>query len=199
MEQRIYTVGHSNHAMEAFVALLERHAIEVLIDVRSQPYSKYASQFNPKELEAVLVTRGIKYLFLGKELGGRPSEPEYYDAEGHVLYWRLAESSLFLQGISRLEKGIEQYCVALMCSEEDPLECHRHLLVASVLRSKGIAIHHIRGDGSIQTEEDLLNGEVKRGIQGVQLELFQVQEEETEWRSTRSVLRKEQPLTSLEH
>src|SRR5437870_4228181 len=115
-----FTVGHSNHSLHDFLALLASHAIEVLVDTRSHPYSKYVTHFNREELAAALKQAGVKYLYLGRELGGRPDEEEYFDAEGHVLYYRVAKSRLFLEGIERLEAGSRQYRVALMCSEEDP-------------------------------------------------------------------------------
>src|SRR5205823_15009478 len=98
----LFTVGHSNHSLEEFLALLARHAIEVLVDTRSHPYSQYVTHFNREELAPTLKQDGIKYLYLGREMGGRPDEEEYFDAEGHVLYYRLAQSPLFLQGIERV-------------------------------------------------------------------------------------------------
>lgn len=147
----LFTVGHSNHAMESFIDLLKQHDIHVLADTRSSPYSRYVTHFNKEELHRAMTEAGIKYLFLGKELGGRPNGEEFYDEEGRVLYYRLAESPLFLEGIERLEKGIRQYRVALMCSEEDPTVCHRHRLVARVMVERGVQVSHIRGDGAIET------------------------------------------------
>lgn len=193
----VFTIGHSNHSLEKLVGLLKNHGIEVLVDVRSQPYSKYATHFNTRELEPALMDVEIRYLFLGKELGGLPEGAEYYDAQGHVLYSRLAESPLFLQGISRVEKGVRRYRVALMCGEEDPTECHRRLLVARVLMERGIVVHHIRGDGSLQSEETLAKEEADRGRDYVQQDLFQAPED-TAWKSTRSVTRKERQPSSSE-
>ncbi|MGH2544667.1 MAG: DUF488 family protein, partial [Ardenticatenaceae bacterium] len=137
-ERTIFTIGHSNHSLEAFVELLQRQGIEVLVDVRSQPYSRYASHFGSRSLKEVVAASGMRYVFLGNELGGRPGGAYFYDEEGYVLYGRVAASSLFLEGIARLEQGIESYRVAIMCSEEDPVGCHRHLLVGRVLRERGI-------------------------------------------------------------
>src|SRR5829696_9023919 len=120
MPRAILTIGHSNYSLEAFIELLRAHRIEVLVDVRSQPYSKYTPHFESRALKESLPAAGIKYLFMGKELGGRPDGDEFYDSEGFVLYSRLAESPLFLEGISRLESGMEQGLrVAIMCSEEN--------------------------------------------------------------------------------
>src|SRR5947209_11997942 len=91
----LFTVGHSNHSLEAFLELLKKHTIQVLVDTRSYPYSRHVPHFNREELCEALRQRGIKYLFLGGELGGRPTGEEFYDEEGHVLYCRLAESPTF--------------------------------------------------------------------------------------------------------
>lgn len=191
----IYTIGHSNHQFEHLIALLHQHAIEVLVDVRSAPYSRYAVQFNSQALRAALPAAGVKYLYLGRELGGRPDGREFYDADGYVLYGRVARSGRFLEGISRLERGSQQYRVALMCSEEDPAGCHRRLLVGRVLAERGLEVRHIRGDGAVQTEADVARAEHERRGDGGQLPLF-AGAEEAEWKSIRSVLRSEAPPTS---
>ena len=191
----IFTIGHSNQTSDDFVALLGVHAIEVVVDVRSRPYSRYAPQFNSDQLKASLPAAGVKYLFLGKELGGRPDSLDYYDAEGYVLYDRVARAPFFLAGLARLETGMQRYRVAMMCSEEDPAGCHRHLLIARVLEGRGIAVRHIRGDGRLQTPADLAAAAAPPETTAGQLTLFPV-EEITVWRSLRSVLRKEPPPTS---
>ena len=115
-ESCLYTIGHSNHAPEVFLGLLARHGIEVLVDVRSQPYSRYAAHFDKPGLSALAAGAGITYLFLGQELGGRPEGAEFYDpADGRVLYDRVAASPLFLSGLARLETGLQRYRVAIMC------------------------------------------------------------------------------------
>ena len=105
-DARLYSIGHSNHALETFLELLRQHRIEVLVDARSHPYSKFAPHFDAHSLKQAVIGAGMKYLFMGKELGGRPDGDEFYDAEGHVLYWRVAESHLFLDGIARLENDL---------------------------------------------------------------------------------------------
>ena len=131
---------------------MKGHGIEVLADTRSRPYSRHASHFNAREIEATLSGDGIGYLSLGRELGGRPEGEEFYDAEGRVDYALVERSRSFLDGIHRLEREIWNRRVALLCSEEDPAGCHRRLLVGRALRERGIGILHIRGDGSVQTE-----------------------------------------------
>jgi uncharacterized protein (DUF488 family) len=151
----VFTVGHSNHSAAKVVGLLQGNGIEVLVDTRSRPYSRHAPRFNSRALEAVLAKGGIGYLFLGGELGGRPDGKEFYDSEGRVNYTLVERSRLFLDGIKRLEQEIRTRTVALLCSEEDPARCHRRLLVGRVLEERGITLLHIRGDGSIVTEDEM--------------------------------------------
>jgi uncharacterized protein (DUF488 family) len=182
----VYSVGHSNHPLDVFLSLLSQHAIDVLADVRSAPYSKFCPQFDKQPLEAAIRQAGLQYLYLGRELGGRPEGAEYYDEQGHALYWRRAEAAEFLSGIERLERGRQQYRIALLCSEEDPAGCHRHLLIGRVLAARGVALQHIRGDGRLQTADDLGSP---------QMALF-ADLEESAWKSIRSVSPREPRATS---
>ena len=187
----VFTIGHSNHSEQHFLELLTKHGIQVLADVRSQPFSKYTPHFNREYLQGTLRDCRIKYLFMGDQLGGRPEGDEFYDAEGYVLYYRLAEAEAFLKGIERIQSGIQSYRVAMMCSEEDPSICHRHRLIAKVLNAKGIPIQHIRDDGRLDTFE-----QVEPAFQ--QLMLFGELETD-EWKSLLSVLPKPAPENSLEN
>ena len=169
----IFTIGHSIHSAEKLVGLLKSNAIKVLVDIRSEPFSRKVPHFNKDKLEKKIRESGLRYLFLGRELGGRPKKRQFYDPEGFVLYSRIAESPDFKSGIERILKGIRTYRVAIMCSEENPMNCHRRLLVGRVLSNWGVNIIHIRGDGSIQPEgvdsQDRHrgdNGQTKRSLSG---------------------------------
>lgn len=155
----MFTVGHSNHSAEKFIRLLTGYGIEAVVDTRSRPYSGYAPRFDARAIEGSLSDAGISYLFLGGELGGRPENDEFYDAKGRVDYALVGRSWQFLDGISRLEGDILTCVVALLCSEEDPARCHRRLLVGRALEERGIPLRHIRGDGSIQTENEMDGGQ----------------------------------------
>jgi uncharacterized protein (DUF488 family) len=182
----LWTIGHSNHPLEAFLDLLAQHRIELLVDVRSSPYSGYASQFNREAIGPALRQRAIVYRYLGDRLGGRTDDPRYYDPQGRVLYGQLAESDGFRQGIEQLLGEIARRRVAILCGEEDPADCHRRLLVGRVAGQRGLRVVHIRGDGRLQTEDQLaaeLEFEKTKG----QLNLFDA-EEPGEWKSTQSVL-----------
>lgn len=192
---RVYTIGHSNHSIERLIELLAAHDIRVLVDARSQPYSRYSPQFNLQELRAAVTAAGLRFLYLGKELGGRPDGAEFYDEAGYVLYSRVAESPLFLSGIRRLEAALSGPRAAILCSEENPAVCHRHLLVGRVLAGRGVAIRHVRGDGRVQTDDDLLQQEQGSSSGAIQLRLFE-EEEAREWKSLRSVLPTKPPPSS---
>lgn len=182
----IFTIGHSNQSFEAFLENLRSYEIEAVADVRSQPVSKYTPHFNRSDLTWRLQEAGIKYAFMGDKLGGRPDGRQFYDEQGYVRYDRWSASDAFQDGIARLRQSAERRRVAVLCSEEDPLACHRHLLIARVLASvgwPGSRIAHIRGDGSyvmdasIAVQPDMFGGEVG-------------------WRSPQSVLHKVQRSTS---
>lgn len=195
----IFTIGHSNHSLELFINLLKSHKIDVLVDVRSKPFSRFSPQFNKEGLEKTVRASGIKYLFLGKELGGRPQNSELYDAEGFVLYSRIAESPIFHEGIDRLINGLRTYRVAVMCSEENPATCHRRLLIGRVLAKRGVSVRHIRGDGTVQDEDELAREEHQSTGEEAQLSLFEPKEEVPEWKSTQSVLSRKELDSSSAH
>jgi uncharacterized protein (DUF488 family) len=154
------TIGHSNHTVERFLELLKQHAVDAVVDIRSNPHSKYSPQYNQANLKTALESAGIRYAHLGDDLGGRPKGGEFYDAEGNVLYSKVAASDFFIRGIQRLELGARRFRKpAILCSEENPSRCHRRLLVTPVLMERGTAVFHIRGDGSLQSEEHLRQAE----------------------------------------
>lgn len=173
-KKALFTIGHSNHELEKFLHLLQINKIEVLVDVRSNPYSRYASWFNKASIQKAIHEKGMRYLFLGKELGGKPKDREFYDSEGHVLYSRLSESPLFLGGIERLIKGSKNYRIALMCSEEKPMNCHRYLLICRVLEDRGITVSHIRGDNRIQSRDEISRENEKQKRSKAQQNLFDI-------------------------
>jgi uncharacterized protein (DUF488 family) len=189
----IYTVGHSNQSLGSFLALLQRHGIQSLVDVRSAPYSRYVPHFNRPELEDAVERQNIRYLSLGDVLGGRPPGDEFYDVDDHVLYYRVATAPFFLNGLERLVDEGGEYRAAIMCSEEDPINCHRHLLIARVLSEQGVRVVHIRADDREQMESDL------RLAQQLTFSWDapdSTAREETEWKSIRPVSRRRLPNSS---
>jgi uncharacterized protein (DUF488 family) len=154
----LWTIGHTHHTAEAFVALLKQHGITAVADVRSQPYSRRLEQFNRETLAAELKAAGIAYLFLGEELGARRNEIECYVGD-RADYVRIARLPKFHAGLERLRHGAARHQIALVCAEKEPLDCHRTVLVCRHLRDE-FRIRHIRADGSLeehsQTEKRLV-------------------------------------------
>jgi uncharacterized protein (DUF488 family) len=149
----IHTIGHSNHPIERFLALLQPQGITAVADVRSTPYSRFNPQFRREKLQAALAGVGIQYVFLGVELGARSQDPACYDSEGRVSYARLAGTDLFRKGIERLKTGMAEHRISIMCAEREPLECHRTILVARELVREGVPVTHILADGSLEPHE----------------------------------------------
>ena len=152
----VLTVGHSNHPLEAFLALLRQHGVAVLADVRSAPHSRFNPHFNRKALEGSLEAVGIEYAFLGRALGGRPDDPSCYE-DGRVRYDRLARTTLYREGIERLIEGTERKRIALMCAEKEPLDCHRTILVGRSLVERGVTVAHILADGLLEPHDETMD------------------------------------------
>jgi uncharacterized protein (DUF488 family) len=141
----VYTIGHSNHEADDFVALLRQHGIELVVDVRSSPYSRYVPQANRESLARTLDGASIGYRWMGDRLGGKP--------EGTVAdYEQLRVSPSFQQGIADLVALATGTRTAIMCSEGDHRQCHRHKLITPVLLDQGIGVLHIQPDGSLVDE-----------------------------------------------
>ena len=154
----ILTIGHSRHSLERFLSLLETAQVSVVADVRSAPVSRFSPHFNKNVLSASLAGQGIDYVFLGQALGGRPERPEMY-TQGRVDYEKMAASPEFRAGLAQLIETAEQHRLVAMCSEADPLDCHRCLLVGRALAESGVEVGHILGSGEIVShaqEEDRL-------------------------------------------
>jgi uncharacterized protein (DUF488 family) len=155
----ILTVGHSTLDYERFLALLRASGVNAIADVRSVPNSRNYPQFNSDTLKDELSRDGIAYVFLGAELGGRPKNPEFY-CEGIADYEKMATDKNFENGINRVLSGSRKYRIALMCSEKNPLDCHRCLLVGRALADRGAMVSHILSDGKkvshAQIEEQLI-------------------------------------------
>lgn len=151
----IYTIGYGNRTIETFLSLLQAYHIQYVIDVRSAPYSRYNRDFSQAELQAHLEKHGIRYVFMGKELGGRPESPECYTSDGRVDYCKLADTPQYKVGIQRLHAA-QPHQVCLMCSELRPQDCHRSKLIGETLRIEGIDVVHIDETGQLKTQQQTL-------------------------------------------
>lgn len=187
----LYSIGHSNQTFEALTSLLKQHEIKLLVDVRTSPRSSYTPQFDKVVLENKLPEQNIHYKYMGDVLGGRPEGADYYDADGRVLYYKLAKASFFVNALDDLTMLAEKQRTAIMCSEENPSVCHRHLLIGHVLHEQQIDLQHIRGTGLIESCSQLTLLEESAHPERHQEDLFG-NARELEWKSIRSVLRENQ-------
>lgn len=145
----VYTIGHSDHTIDAFIDLLRQHAVVLVVDVRSQPYSRWATQYNRELLARSLGAVGLRYEFLGDVLGGRPTDRRMYSPDGeHADYGKMELSIAYRAGIDTLLTLARSERTALLCSEGDHRHCHRHLLISQTLLSRGICVVHIQPDGT---------------------------------------------------
>lgn len=151
----LFTIGYSGLESDAFLARLRDRRIDVVCDVRSTPFSKYKPDFSRAAFKRLLNAAAIKYLFLGRELGARPSDRGCY-VDGQARYDRIAATDPFAQGIARVERGAAALNLALVCSERDPLDCHRAILVCHRLDAATRGdVTHIHTDGTIEPQEAL--------------------------------------------
>ncbi|MCI6190044.1 MAG: DUF488 domain-containing protein [Clostridium sp.] len=155
----LFTIGHSQHTVNYFVALLKKYNINYVLDVRSTPYSKYAEQFNRENISSFLNKVNINYSFMGKYFGARPLEKSLYAAEGYLDFEKVAQSERFNKAMENVILGLEGgNKIALMCTEKDPIDCHRAIMVSRAFnKKKGIEVEHILPNGDIQTQKELDN------------------------------------------
>lgn len=145
----LYSIGHSDHSIEAFLELLRRYQITVVVDVRSQPYSQWNPQFNRESLARALEAASVHYIFMGDSLGGRPTDRSFYDpGQDHPNYDRLASNPAYQKGIQELLNWATADTVAIMCSEGDYRHCHRAKLITPSLVERGARVLHIRPNGA---------------------------------------------------
>ena len=154
----LFTIGHSKHQMDYFLFLLDKYKINYLLDVRSVPYSKYAEAYNRENLCNTLEHYAIRYWPMGKFFGARPLDRTLYTQEHYLDFKKARESSLFQKGLSSVLLGLRQENnIVMMCTEKDPFDCHRAIMVAKSFSDMGIIVKHILPDGSFQTQKELEN------------------------------------------
>ena len=153
MSRTLYTIGHSNHPLEHFIALLKRHGIDCVCDVRSHPYSRRFPHFGREALQRALQRQGVDYQFLGNELGARPRDPSLY-VNGCVDFEHVAATVPFRDGLRQLAAAMQNHHSAILCAERDPITCHRMILVARAIASSDVQVQHILADSQIETNEE---------------------------------------------
>lgn len=156
MQETILSIGHSQHNIDYFINMLKRHQVNYILDVRSTPYSQFASDYNRDSIRILLSNYNITYSFMGEYFGARPSEKSLYADKGYLDFEKYKKSEIFIKGYNNVLKGVAQgNRVAFMCTEKDPIDCHRAILVTRAFAEAGVPIEHIMADNSIQTQNDL--------------------------------------------
>lgn len=170
---KLYSIGHSSQTQEEFLALLTPYGINCIVDVRSVPASKYSPQFNQETLKWFLKSHGIQYLHFGDEFGARRTDS--INEEGQVDFEQAVKTPLFQQGAVRLMKGLEKgFQIALMCSEADPLECHRFSMVSRYFYDQGIDVQHILKDGTLASHASLEKEMINQFLRSRKYRLLEV-------------------------
>lgn len=156
MNNILYTIGHSQHDLEYFISMLKKYGINHLLDVRSTPYSQFATNYNREHIKDVLRDAGIQYTFMGTYFGARPDDEKLYTKEGYLDFEKARKTGRFGAGVENVIKGIQiGNKISLMCTEKDPIACHRAIMVARTFYERGIDVQHIMADGGLQSHEML--------------------------------------------
>lgn len=152
----IYTIGHSNYPMERFIHMLKKYNIDVVVDIRGTPYSKYNTQYNKEALGVSLKELGFKYIYMGKEFAAQRDNKIIYTWEGYSDFEKVINEPSFIEGIERLKNGLAKgYNIALLGAKQDPVNCHRFALVGRDLYKRGFSVKHIEDDLSISSQLEL--------------------------------------------
>lgn len=152
----LYTIGHSQHTVEHFVEMLRKYDINYVLDVRSIPYSKHAEQYNKEYISRYLKKMGIMYSFMGEYFGARPVDITLYSNEGYLDFNKVISSEKFRKGLANVELGLNKgNKIALMCTEKDPIDCHRAIMVSRGFELNGVNAQHIMPNGALQSQKEL--------------------------------------------
>lgn len=152
----IYTIGHSNYSVETLVNMLRLYDITCVVDIRGTPYSKYNVQFNKETISDTLKKLGFLYIYMGKEFAAQREDRSSYTSEGYADFNKAMADENFKRGIERVKLGYEKgYRIALLGARQDPINCHRAILVGRALRREGIEMHHILHEKTLATQEEL--------------------------------------------
>lgn len=156
MKGTIFSIGHSQHDLDYFISLLKSHKINYVLDVRSQPYSRFAMEYNKESIQGTLEKSNIKYAFMGESFGARQMDRSLYSQKGYLDFEKVACGIKFRRAFDNVVKGVEQgNKIAFMCTEKDPIECHRAILVTNAFYNEGFMVEHIMPDNSIQTQQEV--------------------------------------------
>lgn len=152
----IFTIGHSNYSMDRLLDMLNFYDIDCIVDIRGTPYSKYNVQFNKESFSKTLIDKGYIYIYMGKEFAVQREDKSLYTEEGYADFEKVVYDKDFLSGIERLKVGCKKgYRIVLMGAMQDPINCHRCILLGRALKKSGFNLKHILNDYKVVSQEEL--------------------------------------------
>lgn len=152
----IFTIGHSNYSVDRLIDMLSLYHINCVVDIRGTPYSKYNIQFNKETIKQTLAEKGYVYIYMGKEFAAQREDKSLYTEEGYADFEKVIYDKDFLKGIERLRAGCDKgYRIALMGAKQDPINCHRCILLGRALREAGFNLKHILDDSTLGSQEEM--------------------------------------------
>ena len=152
----IFTIGHSNYKVEKLIDMLRYYNINCVVDIRGTPYSKYNVQYNKETIRDTLIKEGFVYIYMAKEFAAKRENKVSYNKEGYSDFEKVIYEEEFKNGIERLKNGCKKgYRIALLGAMQDPIRCHRSILVGRELVQHGFNVKHILDDYSIAYQDDI--------------------------------------------
>ncbi|WP_092921599.1 DUF488 domain-containing protein [Romboutsia hominis] len=155
---QVFAIGHSNYPIEKLIDILNQYNINCVVDIRETPYSRYNIQYNREDFCKTLRKEGFIYIYMGKEFGARRGSKESYNREGFADFEKVSKEDIFKKGIERIKDGCKKgYKIALLGAMQDPIRCHRSILVGRRLNENGINVKYILHEGDVAEQEDIEN------------------------------------------
>jgi len=156
MQKTLYTIGYAGYNTNDFIDVLKRYSINALIDVRSNPFSSHFPVYNMDILEQTLKRNNIHYRSYANEFGAQQPERCFYTPQGYLDFEIFTASEKYNHGYQRIEDGLmKDYVFALMCSEKDPMDCHRSIMISKTFNDNGYSVHHLLPDNKFMTQLDV--------------------------------------------
>lgn len=158
----IFAIGHSNYPYSKFIEMIKKYNINCIVDIRETPYSKYNTQYNKEYFREILKKDGFTYIYMGQEFGAKRGSKQSYNNEGYADFEKVIQEEIFLNGVDRIKNGIDMgYKIVLLGAMQEPIRCHRSIMIGRFLNKEGIHVKYILHEGNLATqdniEEELLN------------------------------------------
>ena len=152
----IFAIGHSNYPYDKLINMIKKYDINCVVDIRETPYSKYNIQYNKEAFNESLRNSGFLYIYMGKEFGAKRTNKDVYTQEGYADFEKVAKEDIFLNGIERLKKGCQMgYRIVLLGAMQEPIRCHRSIMLGKYLNEKGFDVKYIMHEGNLAYQEDI--------------------------------------------